>query len=163
MQCGLAIATALLGMVLAGAAGAQGSLPDPARTPGATNPLVTARTIGATICVRDWTRTVRPPLSYTEDIKRWQIRAYGYRDRRLSHYEEDHLIPLELGGAPSDPRNLWPEPKMPADGWSADRKDELERRLNQLVCVGRLSLAAARHAIATNWIAAYRRFVQRGE
>jgi hypothetical protein len=26
-----------------------------------------------------------------------------------SSFELDHLVPLELGGAPSDPRNLWPE------------------------------------------------------
>jgi hypothetical protein len=24
-------------------------------------------------------------------------------------YEEDHLISLELGGAPRDPKNLWPQ------------------------------------------------------
>jgi hypothetical protein len=63
--------------------------------------------------------------------------AFGYHDRRLSHYEEDHLIPLGLGGAPSDPRNLWPEPRTPPDGWGADRKDEPEFVLNQLVCSGR--------------------------
>ena len=27
-----------------------------------------------------------------------------------SDYQEDHLISLELGGNPTDPRNLWPEP-----------------------------------------------------
>src|SRR5216683_2609243 len=26
-----------------------------------------------------------------------------------AHYEEDHLVSLELGGHPRDPRNLWPE------------------------------------------------------
>ncbi len=30
------------------------------------------------------------------------------------------------GGAPYDPRNLWPEPRATADGWNADVKDELE-------------------------------------
>jgi hypothetical protein len=28
--------------------------------------------------------------------------------------EEDHLIPLELGAAPRNPKNLWPEPRGPA-------------------------------------------------
>jgi hypothetical protein len=28
----------------------------------------------------------------------------------MACYEEDHLIPLEDGGGPTDPRNLWPEP-----------------------------------------------------
>jgi len=60
---------------------------------------------------------VRPPVQYTEELKRQQIRTFGYHDRRLSQYEEDHLIPLGLGGAPSDPRNLWPEPRISPDGW----------------------------------------------
>jgi hypothetical protein len=87
------------------------------------------------------------------------IRTFGYHDRRLSHYEEDHLIPLGLGGAPSDERNLWPEPRTSPDGWGADRKDELELALNQLVCSGRLPLREAQRAIATDWIAAYRYYV----
>ena len=63
------------------------------------------------------------------------------------------------GGAPDDARNLWPEPRQPVDGWDADLKDDLEGVLNGLVCTGRLSLAAAQQAIATDWEAAYRRFM----
>ena len=70
------------------------SLPDPGLTPGALNPAVTEATIDTTICVRGWTRSVRPPAEYTEALKRRQIREYGYADRRLRSYEEDHLIPL---------------------------------------------------------------------
>jgi len=102
---------------------------------------------------------VRPAVGYTEELKRQQMAAFGYHDRRLSHYEEDHLIPLGLGGAPSDPRNLWPEPRISPDDWGADRKDEVEFALNQLVCSGRLPLREAQRAIATDWIAAYRRYV----
>ena len=47
---------------------AQSALPDPARTPGALNPEVTQATIGATICVRGWTQTVRPPQAYTRAL-----------------------------------------------------------------------------------------------
>jgi hypothetical protein len=53
---------------------AQSSLPDPALTPGAINPAVTQDDIESTICVRGWTRTVRPPRQYTEGLKREQIR-----------------------------------------------------------------------------------------
>ena len=56
---------------------------------------------------------------------------------------EDHLVPLDLGGAPYDPRNLWPEPRATADGWNADVKDELEAVLSRLVCSGRVPLAEA--------------------
>jgi hypothetical protein len=102
--------TAVLAILATPAAWAQPALPDPARTPGALNPEVTQETIGATICVRGWTRTVRPPQQYTHALKRQQIREFGYADRKLGDYEEDHLVPLGLGGAPYDPRNLWPEP-----------------------------------------------------
>ena len=40
---------------------AQDALPDPIRTPGAINPAVTQETIGTTICMRGWTRTIRLP------------------------------------------------------------------------------------------------------
>jgi hypothetical protein len=149
----------VLATLLSSGARAQSSLPDASTTPGAINPAVTQKTIGETICTRGWTRIVRPPVQYTEELKRQQIRTFGYNDRRLSQYEEDHLIPLGLGGAPADPRNLWPEPRTSPDGWGADRKDELEFALNQLVCAGRLPLREAQRAIATDWIAAYRRYV----
>jgi hypothetical protein len=154
-----AAAILVLAILSASGARAQSSLPDASATPGAINSAVTQRTIGETICTRGWTRMVRPPVQYTEELKRQQIRTFGYHDRRLSQYEEDHLIPLGLGGAPADPRNLWPEPRTSPDGWGADRKDELEFALNQLVCSGRLLLREAQQAIATDWIAAYRRYV----
>lgn len=100
-----------------------------------------------------------PPGNFTYQLKRRQIREYGYRDRRLSHYEEDHLIPLDLGGAPADPRNLWPEPRHPRDGWTADKKDELEATLVRLVCAAELPLDVARRAIAQDWEQTYRRYV----
>ena len=79
--------------------------------------------------------------------------AYGDRGSP-GRYEYDHLVPLELGGAANDPRNLWPEP-----GASPNRKDELERTLRALVCDGRLDLAAAQRAIAGDWVRTYRRRV----
>ncbi len=100
-----------------------------------------------------------PPAEYTEALKRRQIREYGYADRRLRFYEEDHLIPIGIGGSPDDPRNLWPEPRETADGWNADCKDELEAVMARLVCARQVSLREAQRAIATDWISAYRRFV----
>lgn len=146
-------------LLLAGSVWAQSALPNPTLTPGAVNPMVTQDNVGQTICRPGWTRTVRPPARYTSALKRRQIRQYGYPDRRLRLYEEDHLIPLSLGGAPTDPRNLWPEPRQSADGWDADRKDELEAVLPQLICARKLGLQDAQQAIATNWIDAYRRYV----
>ena len=150
---------ALMIAMSAGAGWAQGALPDPALTPGAINPAVTQETIGETICVRGWTRTVRPPQEFTCQLKRRQMRTYGYLGRRLGDFELDHLVPLDLGGSPDDARNLWPEPWIEANGWGADRKDELEAALSRLVCAGRLGLAEAQAAITTDWIAAWRKYV----
>jgi hypothetical protein len=153
------VAAAVLVVLVTPAMG-QGALPDPHRTPGAINPAVTQETIRSTICVRGWTRTIRPPQPYTSALKRQQIQEFGYGDQRMSNYEEDHLIPLSLGGAPFDPRNLWPEPIGEAPGgWSAPVKDELEATLARLVCSGRVPLAVAQRAIATDWISAFGRYV----
>jgi hypothetical protein len=122
-------------------------LPDSSCTPGATDPAVTQADIGSTICRDGWTATIRPPESYTEALKYRQMTAYR-EPGPVGGYEEDHLIPLELGGSPASPRNLWPEP-----GASPNPKDGVEAAANQAVCQGRMTLAAAQAAIATNWIA----------
>ncbi len=133
--------------------------PDPRLTPGAFNPAVTQASIGSTICVSGWTATVRPPPSYTSALKVQQIGEYGYTTTSTAVYEEDHLIPLELGGAPSDPRNLWPEPYSVnlADGTpvGARVKDAYETLLRQAVCAGTISLAAARARIGDQWVHSY--------
>jgi hypothetical protein len=137
------------------AAPAPRSLPDRALTPGAINLSVEPATIGQTICRPGWTAMIRPPSHYTSALKRRQIEAATPGDVRMADYEEDHLIPLELGGAPFDVRNLWPEPRFPPDGWGAEAKDRLENRLNRMVCAGELALGDAQRMIATDWTAAY--------
>lgn len=133
--------------------------PDPALTPGALNPSVTQATITSTICVSGWTATIRPSSSYTTALKIQQIAKYSYSDTRTSSYEEDHLISLELGGAPADPRNLWPEPYTIslADGRStgAYTKDGFETKLKNQVCAGTITLAQAQGEIGDHWVHAY--------
>ena len=102
-------------------------------------------------------KSIRPPVSYTNHLKRKQIKQYGYTDRNPSHYEEDHLISLALGGSPIDPKNLWPEPRKIE--WSAKKKDELENALHKAVCNDEIPLAQAQHEIATDWVGAYRKYV----
>jgi hypothetical protein len=110
---------------------------DPASTPGVLNPDVTQATINETICVKGWTKTIRPPTSYTNELKQKQMREYGVGGS-MSDYQEDHLISLELGGHPTDPRNLWPEPYP-----RASAVDAIENDLNNKVCSGELSLEEA--------------------
>jgi len=107
----------------------------PTLTPGALNPDVTQATIRATICSRGWTKTVRPPSSFTSALKLVQMRQYGFAGGPAD-YQEDHFISLELGGAPNDPKNLWPERRP-----RADSVDTIENQLNAQVCSGEISLA----------------------
>lgn len=121
--------------------------PDPALTPGVALPVSAAR-----VCVPGYAGSVRD-VSDAEKAsvyERYGIPWVPYR------HEVDHLISLELGGSNAI-RNLWPEPY--AGRWGARTKDVLENRLHELVCADRLSLASAQHQEASNWVAAYRRYV----
>lgn len=133
-------------------------LPNPVSQPGADNPDVTQANIQLTICVSGYTSKIRPPAEYTDKLKVQQIQQYGYTDTNPKDYEEDHLISLEIGGNPTDPKNLWPEPRHTTP-YNASTKDTLENRLHELVCSGQISLDTARQAIATDWVAAYRQYV----
>ena len=167
----------------------DGAIPQIARpnaefVPGATNPDITQANINETICKQGWsTKSIRPPSSYTSALKRKQLVAYGdtkinilravatrsgkgtrpdiaqciERSANPACYEEDHLISLELGGHPTSPANLWAEPWF--GKWNARVKDTLENRLHRMVCDGALSLDAAQEAVATDWVAAYRRYI----
>lgn len=131
------------------------SRPDPHCTPGAVNPAVTQATIGSTICRSGWTSTVRPPESITESEKFASMAAYGLRGP-ASAYEYDHDVPLELGGAVNDPRNLWPEPDYATrSGFYLNPKDRLENALKRMVCRSAMTLAQAQRVIASNWVATY--------
>ena len=128
-------------------------------TPGATNPQVTQANIQTTICTSGFTAKIRPSSSYTTNLKRKQLAStYSfYQDTLLGDFEEDHLISLELGGSPTSPLNLWPEPYAGASG--ARVKDQVENKLHDLVCSGQLTLSAAQRAIAANWWLAYETYV----
>jgi hypothetical protein len=101
--------------------------PDLACTPGATDAGLPV----AQLCPVAHTKPIRPPAAYTDALKRMQMRAYGDTGSP-AHFEEDHLIPLALGGAPRDPQNLWPEPHA-----SPNEKDTVEGVAHDAVCWGR--------------------------
>jgi len=128
-------------------------LPDPVCTPGATNPAVTPATLRTTICRSGYSTSIRPPAAITRREKTASLAAYGYTGN-LHVVEYDHLVSLELGGDPNDPRNLWPEPNSTAATSFTNAKDAVENRLHALVCAGTVTLTAAQHAIATDWTTA---------
>jgi hypothetical protein len=133
--------------------GLAAAYPNPAITPGLADPRVTQDDIQQTICVSGYTSAVRPPTSFTGPLKIQQIAQYGYADTNAANYEEDHLVPLELGGAPADAKNLWPEPCRPTPG--AHEKDRVENYLHDQVCSGAMGLVAAQQAIEDDWVVVY--------
>ena len=129
-------------------------------TPGVLNKDVTQANISTTVCKSGWTATIRPTVAYTNKLKATQMAGdYKYLQSTFgaasSAYEEDHLISLQLGGNPSDPKNLWPEPYA---GNNARKKDVVESALKRLVCAGTLKLSDAQKAIL-NWPVAYKKYV----
>ena len=155
------VLAATVGLSACGAATySEGSgLPNVKLTPGAINPAVTQTTIRSTICVVGWTATVRPPVAYTNQLKYDQLHS-GYNlngDLNMRHYEEDHIVPLEVGGSPASTLNLFPEPRNIKFG--AYFKDQLENRMHQLVCSGQLSLHLAQQVFLVNWEKGYAKYV----
>lgn len=122
-------------------------LPNPNLTPGGAFHVGLHR-----ICVSGYSASVR---DVPEAEKRQAYDRYGIAWVPYQH-EVDHLVSLEIGGSNAI-GNLWPEPY--AGRWGARTKDVLEDRLHELVCERQLSLRAAQHQEATNWVAAYRRYV----
>jgi hypothetical protein len=94
---------------------------------------------------------VSPPPRRTQQLAEEGI--FG----RMREFEEDHLIPISVGGNPHDERNLWQEPRF--GFWNAEKKDQLEDVMHRRVCDGSISLRAAQDAFRGNWTAAYRRYV----
>lgn len=125
-----------------------GTIPDHALTPGATRPVT----------IRDVCSAPREDViaNVSISLREEVLREYGRTQAKPSDYEIDYLIAPGLGGA-EDVRNLWPEP-YDASVWNARVKDALEERLHEMVCSGQVDLSTAQHDIATDWIAAYRKY-----
>lgn len=136
--------------------GFAGDLPDPNISPWAVNLKITQDNIHETICVKGYSKTVRPPTWYTNKLNKIQIKQYGYADTDPRDYEQDHVVPISLAGDPTDPENEYPQPRN--SEWNAGKKDKLELRLLSLVCHGNLPLSTAQHDIAADWIEAYKKY-----
>ncbi|HEY1657537.1 MAG TPA: hypothetical protein VGG14_04280 [Candidatus Sulfotelmatobacter sp.] len=121
--------------------------PDLQLTPGATVPITESA-----VCGGGEPRVPVIPTSLQQKV----FERYGVNQPRDGEYEVDYLITPELGGA-TDIRNLWPEPYHDAV-WNAHVKDQLEDRLHAMVCGGQVDLATAQRDIASDWIAAYRKY-----
>lgn len=113
------------------------------------NPAIAQSNIGSTICVHGWTKTVRPPVSYTNRIKRGLLAKRHLPWSTARRFELDHRIPLEVGGHPTDRRNLWLQPWGGPNG--ARAKDAVETRMKRMVCSGAVSLVKAQACLGHDW------------
>ncbi|MCC3777519.1 hypothetical protein [Streptomyces sp. UNOB3_S3] len=135
---------------------AKEPLPDPKCTPGATNPKVTQATLKTTICRSGYTADIRPGTNITSREKTANAASYGYKGS-LKEAEYDHLISLQLGGDPNDPRNLWVQPPSPGHKEGAgpnNPKDVVESKLKAAICSGKTELVKAQRAITKDWTTA---------
>lgn len=131
--------------VVAGCVVGEGGKADRRCDPGVPNPVVTPETLKDTICRPEWVEEVRPPWNYMKPLKLFDMGKYGLQGG-IDEYWYDPLIPLELGGSPTNPDNLWPQPVE-----ASYRKNTDGGRLKDRVCAGTMGLAAAQEQIVAEW------------
>ncbi len=122
------------------------SIPDSRLTPGAA--ILADR---EAVCKQENIKNKAVPVALRKRV----FEEYGIPEAEPQAYEVDYLVTPALGGA-DDVRNLWPHSYSAL--WNAHVKDDLEDRLREMVCDGRLDLTEAQREIADNWIAAYKKY-----
>jgi hypothetical protein len=140
-------AIATIAVIFQTTVSADGPKPKPALTPGDTRPITLTE-----VCSRPNAEVITRNIP--EATQRAVFTEYGIGASH-DNFEVDYLITPDLGGSPSI-RNLWPQPY--SSRWNARTKDDLEQRLHQLVCSGKVSLPTAQHDIAADWIGAYKKY-----
>lgn len=112
-------------------------------------PGAIATTDTATVCSSGYASSVRPRGEEWHQIKRALYERAGLPRGQRYGYVADHIVPLELGGAPADLRNLWLQPYS-----ESHAKDRVEDELHILVCDSRMALTDAQRRIAHDWTTA---------
>jgi hypothetical protein len=129
------------------------TVPNKDLTPGATRKVDLAELCGNTGSDLD------PEVSPSEE--KIVLHEYGVDSAPAGAYQVDYLINPQLGGT-DDIKNLWPEPYKSTE-WNAHAKDALEVRLHEMVCYQQIDLGSAQRDLATDWIAAYKKYFHAAE
>lgn len=64
-------------------------------------------------------------------------------------------MPPIIGGNPSDPRNLWPKPRI--SEWDAGKKVQPQFVTYRMICAQDLSLAELQHLMAASWVETWKK------
>jgi hypothetical protein len=64
-----------------------------ATTPGTINTAIPEQQYHAQCHTKGWTRLYRPPVRFTNSLKKLQMKEYGYPLARIRDYEEDRSGP----------------------------------------------------------------------
>ena len=147
------IALLLYAAVFAGGPPGPDGLPT---VPGVQNPTVTDANIHQTICIPGWSKTQRPPSSYTNKIKFALMAKAGIPHSQSKLFELDHMWSIEAGGSPTDPNNLWLQPYL--GPLNAHQKDKVENAVHRQICSGQITVEQA-GAELHNWTATYRSLI----
>lgn len=107
-------------------------------------------------CVAGFSKTIRPSFWESQKLKLQLLRERGETWAAAPLYQLDHIIPLCLGGDPTDRSNLqlqlWPDAK---------KKDRLEIQACRCVCAGVVSLDDARADLSrADWLSAYNAYAK---
>ncbi len=124
--------------------------------------------VQATICNPNWsTKSIRPPASYTNALKKQQLADARFQDKTPAHYGKITSSLLNSAGilairrisgrrcgAPDQP--VTARGPFPPHLVGTKSKDAVENQLHREVCAGTLTLDEARHIITTHWFKYYR-------
>ena len=124
------------------------TMPDMGCTPGATDPLITPANVLTTICRTGYAASVQLSASSAASLKRQLMVAY-HLTGPADDYELDHLVPLEVGGAPFAATNLWPQPNTHPATSVANVKDPVEDYVHHAVCTGAMTLTQGQEVFLT--------------
>jgi hypothetical protein len=122
-------------------------LPNPSLTPGATSKVDVDK-----LCAPDYSAPALSPKKIQLALENYGMGRLGAGDHVL-----DMLIPASLGGS-DEAENLWPQ--APKGDFGADKKDQLEAKLHEMVCAKQIKLGDAQKDIRKNWVKAYRQYVE---
>lgn len=119
--------------------------PDSIKTPG---DILTTDT--STVCQPTYFRSIK---DVSEEAKKAIYKRYGlHYPQAKGKYEEDRLIPIELGGS-NNSKNIWPQSLEPHPGY--EEKNAVDNFLHAQVCTGQMTLAQAQHTVRSDWYAVY--------